>query len=160
MNVTKDSKVSEIISAYPGAVMVFKRHGFFALMARLQKPGTKDDTTLGAACAQQGADVGKLIQDLQTVCQAPQSASGGHAAADTGEIVITKKMKTSEVTDRYPAAKTVFTKYFGVGCFTCPAFGTEDVAFACLMHNTNADQFVKECIEAVNEERGAKGASC
>lgn len=156
MNVTKDSKVSEIISAYPGAVMVFKRQGFFALMARLQKPGTKDDTTLGAVCAQQGADVGKLIQDLQAICQAPQSAPGGQpqaAAADTGEIVITKKMKTSEVTDRYPAAKTVFTKYFGVGCFTCPAFGTEDVAFACLMHNTNADQFVKECIEAVKKER-------
>ncbi|MBI4554467.1 MAG: DUF1858 domain-containing protein [Planctomycetes bacterium] len=69
-------------------------------------------------------------------------------------------MKTSEVTDRYPAAKTVFAKYFGVGCFTCPAFGTEDVAFACLMHNTNADQFVKECIEAVKKEREAKGASC
>ncbi|MEK7822062.1 MAG: DUF1858 domain-containing protein [Planctomycetota bacterium] len=157
MNVTKDSKVSEIISAYPGAVMVFKRHGFFALMARLQKPGTKDDTTLGAACAQQGADVGKLIQDLQTVCQAPQPQA---ATADTGEIVITKKMKTSEVTDRYPAAKTVFTKYFGVGCFTCPAFGTEDLAFACMMHNTNVDQFVKECIEAVKKEREAKGASC
>ncbi|HHT9139863.1 MAG TPA: DUF1858 domain-containing protein [Candidatus Tripitaka californicus] len=160
MNVTKDSKVSEIISAHPGAVMVFKRNGFFALMARLQKPGTNDDTTLGAVCAQQGADVGKLIQDLQAVCQAPQSASCGHATADTGEIVITKKMKTSEVTDRYPAAKTVFAKYFGVGCFTCPAFGTEDVAFACLMHNTNADQFVKECIEAVKKEREAKGASC
>ncbi len=159
MDITKDSKVSEIISAYPGAVVVFKRNGFFALMARLPK-GTKDDTTLGAACAQQGADVGKLIQDLQAVvCQAPQSASCGHAAADTGEIVITKKMKTSEVTDRYPAAKTVFAKYFGVGCFTCPAFGTEDVAFACLMHNTNADQFVKECIEAVRKEREAKGVA-
>lgn len=157
MNVTKDSKVSEIISAYPGAVMVFKRNGFFALMARLPK-GTKDDTTLGAACAQQGADVGKLIQELQTVSQAPKPQAV--AADDTGEIVITKKMKTSEVTDRYPAAKTVFTKYFGVGCFTCPAFGTEDVAFACLMHNTNADQFVKECIEAVKKEREAKGASC
>ncbi len=158
MDITKDSKVSEIISAYPGAVMVFKRNGFFALMARLPK-GTKDDTTLGAVCAQQGADAGKLIQDLQAVCQSPQSASCGHAAADTGEIVITKKMKTSEVTDRYPAAKTVFTKHFGAGCFTCPAFGTEDLAFACMMHNTNVDQFVKECIEAVKKEREAKRAS-
>ncbi|HLA38329.1 MAG TPA: DUF1858 domain-containing protein, partial [Candidatus Brocadiales bacterium] len=84
------------------------------------------------------------------------SASCGHAAADTGEIVINKKMKTSEVTDRYPAAKTVFTKHFGAGCFTCPAFGTEDLAFACMMHNTNVDQFVKECIEAVKKEREAK----
>ncbi|MDI6761222.1 MAG: DUF1858 domain-containing protein [Candidatus Brocadiaceae bacterium] len=160
MNVTKDSKVSEIISAYPGAVTVFKRNGFFALMARLQKLSAKDDTTLGAACAHQGADVGKLIQDLRAICQ---SASGGQpqaAAFDTGEIVITKKMKTSEVTDRYPAAKAVFTKHFGAGCFTCPAFGTEDLAFACMMHNTNVDQFVKECIEAVKKERGAKGAPC
>jgi iron-sulfur cluster repair protein YtfE (RIC family) len=151
MNITKDTKVSDIIAANPGAVKVFKRHGFFALMARLQKPGAKDDTTLASACAQQGADVGKIIQELQSVCQTPQPA-----AADTGEIMINKKMKTSEVTNRYPAAKTVFTKYFGAGCFTCPAFGTEDVAFACLMHNTNVDQFVKECIEAVKKGREAK----
>ena len=170
MNITKDSKVSDIISSHPGAVMVFKRHGFFALMARLQggratpDTGTKDDATLGNICAQQGVDVGKLIQDLQAACASPQAVQtpGGAvtpAPADTGEIVINKKMKTSEVTDRYPAAKTVFTKHFGAGCFTCPAFGTEDVAFACLMHNTNADQFVKECIEAVKKEREAKGVN-
>lgn len=153
MDIAKDTKISDILAANPGTGVVFKRHGFFALMARLQRPGTKDDTTLGAVCAQQGADVGKLIQDLQAICQSPQSASCGHAAADTEEIVITKKMKTSEVTDRYPAAKVVFTKHFGAGCFTCPAFGTEDLAFACMMHNTNVDQFVKECIEAVKKER-------
>ena len=155
MNITKDSKVSDVIAAHPGAAMVFKRHGFFALMARLQK-GTKDETTLGNACAQQGVDVNKLTQDLQAACQAPQPQS---ASVETGEIVINKKMKTTEVTNKYPAAKKIFTKYFGAGCFTCPAFGTEDVAFACLMHNTNADQFVKECIEAVEQEREAKAAS-
>lgn len=158
MNITRDSKVSDIIASYPGAVMVFKRHGFFALMARLQK-GTTDSTTLASACAQQGVDVEKLLQDLQFVCATSPGGATAQppaAPAESGEIVINKKMKTSEVTDRYPAAKSVFTKYFGAGCFTCPAFGTEDVAFACLMHNTNVDQFVKECIEAVRKEREAK----
>ncbi len=157
MDITKDSKISEILSSFPEAATVFKRNGFFALMARLQK-GTKDDTTIESACSQQGIDPGKLIEDLRSVCQKPQ-ATATAVQSETSVININKKMKTTEVVNNYPAAKIVFIKYFGRGCFDCPAFGTEDVAFACLMHNTNADQFVKECIEAVVKEREAKAAS-
>jgi hypothetical protein len=157
MNIAKESKVTDILSKYPDTAMVFKRHGFITLMARLQRGGTKDDTTLATACTQQGADVDKLIKDLQAVCATAPATQ--QTAPNTGEILINKKMKTTEVTNRYPAAKSVFVKYFGKGCFDCPAFGTEDVNFACLMHNTNADQFVKECIEAVQKEREAKGVA-
>lgn len=73
----------------------------------------------------------------------------------TEEINITKKMTTGEVTQKYPATKAVFTKYFGSSCFDCPAFGTEDINLACMMHNTDVDQFVKECIEAAEKEQGA-----
>ncbi len=150
MDITKDSKVSDVIAAHLGAAMVFKRHGFITLMARLQRGG-RDETTIESACAQQGVDLVKFIQDLQSVCASPQVTP-----QESGEIVINKKMKTDEVVKKYPAAKSVFIKHFGKGCFDCPAFGTEDVAFACLMHNTNVDQFVKECIEAVKQEREQK----
>ncbi|MBI5682277.1 MAG: DUF1858 domain-containing protein [Deltaproteobacteria bacterium] len=67
------------------------------------------------------------------------------------DIKITKNMKTNEAVEKYPAVKEVFIKYFGKGCFDCPAFGSEDIAFACTMHGTDVEQFVKECIEAVGK---------
>lgn len=154
MDITKDTKVADLVKENPRAAVVFKRHGFFTLMARIQGGGV-GDLTIEKACTQQGADMEKLLADLKEEVGAPQAPA---VQAESDEIVITKKMKTSEVTDRYPAAKSVFVKHFGKGCFDCPAFGTEDVAFACLMHNTDPDQFVRECIEAVQKEREAKAA--
>ena len=61
---------------------------------------------------------------------------------------ITKKMTTGEVTEKYPATKAVFSKHFGKSCFDCPAFGTEDINLACMMHNTDVEMFVNELIEA------------
>jgi hypothetical protein len=149
MEITKDTKVAEVLRSYPSAGMVFKRHGFFTLMARMQG-GSKDEITIERACLQHGVDMAKLLENLR------KETTPQPTPQESGEIVINKKMKTTEVTNRYPAAKAVFAKHFGKGCFDCPAFGTEDVAFACLMHNTNVDQFVKECIEAVKKEREAK----
>lgn len=72
------------------------------------------------------------------------------------KISITKKMTTGEVTKKYPATKEVFSKYFGKGCFDCPAFGTEDINLACMMHNTDVDKFVNELIEAAQKEIDSK----
>lgn len=152
MDITKDTRVADLVKELPRAAVVFKRHGFFTLMARIQS-SSMGDLTIEKACTQQGADVNKLLGDLKEEVDA---CSKVPVQAETDEIVINKKMKTSEVTDRYPAAKSVFVRHFGKGCFDCPAFGTEDIAFACLMHNTNVDQFVRECIEAVQKEREAK----
>ena len=70
----------------------------------------------------------------------------------TGKVNITKKMTTGEVTEKYPATKTVFSKHFGKSCFDCPAFGTEDISLACMMHNTDVDMFVNELIEAAQKK--------
>jgi len=65
---------------------------------------------------------------------------------------ITKKMTTGEVTEKYPATKAVFSKHFGKSCFDCPAFGTEDINLACMMHNTDVEMFVNELIEAAKKD--------
>ncbi|MFQ5862397.1 MAG: hypothetical protein ACE5IC_04665 [Candidatus Brocadiales bacterium] len=154
MDISKDTKVADLVKERPRAAVVFKRHGFFTLMARIQG-GSVGDVTIEKACVQQGADMGKLLEDLR---EGVSASSQPPVQTKTDEITIHKKMKTTEVTDRYPAARSVFVKHFGKGCFDCPAFGTEDVAFACLMHNTDVDQFVRECIEAVQKGREAKAA--
>jgi hybrid cluster-associated redox disulfide protein len=77
---------------------------------------------------------------------------------ETEKVAITKKMTTGEVTKKYPATKEVFSKHFGKSCFDCPAFGTEDINLACMMHNTDVDKFVSELIEAVQVEIDSKGS--
>lgn len=71
---------------------------------------------------------------------------------ETGKVSITKDMTTGEVTEKYPATKAVFSKHFGKSCFDCPAFGTEDINLACMMHNTDVDMFVNELIDAAQKE--------
>ena len=66
-------------------------------------------------------------------------------------LSITKKMTTGEVTEKYPATKVVFSKHFGKSCCDCPAFGTEDINLACMMHNTDVEMFVNELIEAARK---------
>ena len=68
------------------------------------------------------------------------------------KLDITKKMTTGEVTEKYPATKAIFSKHFGNSCFDCPAFGTEDINLACMMHNTDVDMFVRELIEAAQKD--------
>jgi hybrid cluster-associated redox disulfide protein len=77
---------------------------------------------------------------------------------ETEKVAITKKMTTGEVTEKYPATKEVFSKHFGKSCFDCPAFGTEDINLACMMHNTDVDKFVSELIEAAQKEIDSKGS--
>lgn len=76
----------------------------------------------------------------------------------TEKMAITKKMTTGEVTQKYPATKAVFSKYFGKSCFDCPAFGTEDINLACMMHSTDVEIFVNELIEAAQKEIDTKAS--
>ena len=76
----------------------------------------------------------------------------------TNKVSITKEMATGEVTEKYPATREVFSKHFGKSCFSCPAFGTEDVNLACMMHNTDVKMFVNELIEAAQKEIDSKAS--
>lgn len=65
---------------------------------------------------------------------------------------ITGDMTTGEVTTRWPGTKAVFSKHFGSGCFSCPAFGGEPISMACAMHSTDLNMFVGELIEAAKSD--------
>lgn len=74
------------------------------------------------------------------------------------EFNISGDMTTGEVTERWPSTKEVFTKHFGSGCFTCPAFGSEPISMACAMHSTDVDMFVGELVEAAKKDVAAGAA--
>lgn len=61
-------------------------------------------------------------------------------------------MTTGEVTETWPSTKAVFTKHFGSGCFSCPAFGGEPISMACTMHSTDLEMFVGELKVAAKNE--------
>ncbi|MBI5901881.1 MAG: DUF1858 domain-containing protein [Deltaproteobacteria bacterium] len=71
---------------------------------------------------------------------------------------ISGDMTTGEVTTRWPSTKEVFTRHFGSGCFTCPAFGGEPISMACTMHSTDLDVFVSELKEAARKDEQAKSS--
>ena len=73
------------------------------------------------------------------------------------EINITGEMTTGEVTERWPSTREVFTRHFGSGCFTCPAFGSEPISMACSMHSTDLEMFVSELIAAAEADEAAAG---
>ncbi|HLC17721.1 MAG TPA: DUF1858 domain-containing protein [Thermodesulfobacteriota bacterium] len=72
------------------------------------------------------------------------------------ELNITGEMTTGEVTTRWPSTRQVFSKHFGSGCFTCPAFGEEPISMACAMHSTDVDVFVGELKEAARKDEETK----
>ncbi|MDP2682425.1 MAG: DUF1858 domain-containing protein [Deltaproteobacteria bacterium] len=71
-------------------------------------------------------------------------------------INISGDMTTGEVTTRWPSTKDVFSKHFGSGCFTCPAFGSEPISMACSMHSTDVNMFVNDLIEAAKKDEASK----
>ncbi|MHC4357938.1 MAG: hypothetical protein ACYSTQ_03975 [Planctomycetota bacterium] len=56
MDINKDTKIVDIVNEQPRAAVVFKRHGFFTLMARLQG-GSMGELTVEKACSEQGSFV-------------------------------------------------------------------------------------------------------
>ena len=71
------------------------------------------------------------------------------------DLNITGEMTTGEVTERWPSTKEVFSRHFGSGCFTCPAFGDEPISMACSMHSTDVDMFCEELTEAAEADEAA-----
>ena len=65
---------------------------------------------------------------------------------------ISGNMTTGEVTTKWPSTKEVFTRHFGSGCFSCPAFGGEPISMACAMHSTDMNMFVGELKEAARKD--------
>lgn len=61
-----------------------------------------------------------------------------------GKPKIDKEMNIGEILDKYPETHEIFQKYFGQGCFHCPASRMETIFFGARMHNIDADKIIQE----------------
>ena len=59
----------------------------------------------------------------------------------------TKDMLMGDALKLRSGAEKVFQKYFGDGCWTCPGFAMEDIAFGALMHNLEVEVILQELNE-------------
>jgi len=160
---TLDTPVAELLDRLPGAADCLTRHGVEGLddpanLAHL----SRFKVTVGRLAENHEIDGRVLLVELNRGPTPPTSpparshsspltlSLGGDAKAEatgpvTGESVI------GEVIERYPAAKVVFERRFGSGCFTCPGQATESVAQAAMMHGLAADTLAAEINTEIQE---------
>jgi len=151
--ITPDSRVSDLIDALPAAQRLLATAGLSALSL----PGHLEHVrargvTLGIACRNHGLELDNVILQLEDLFRengfvirnalhlAPGANTNGHVNGDRliGDII-----------KSHPAAKPVFQKYFGAGCFDCPGQAFESIEMACRMHGVESSEFLQELNAAV-----------
>jgi hypothetical protein len=169
MEITKDSKVTEVFEEHPETQPIFERYGFHALSNSVLRKTFGRVTSIERGCKMHQVELDEFLEALrQSVI--PRSSTKSleqNAGTENGdkavEISMTDRPFVTQIraaniatlVKEYPQVVPVFEKYFGEGCFTCPSFGLEDVEFACSMHGTDPDQFALDCLNAIR-----KGCDC
>lgn len=161
MTIHAKMKVAEVYEKFPQTAAVFREFGFGALDNPVLRNTFGRLTTVERGCRMHGVALEPFLEALNQSLARPAIAVRPEAPSECGcgcgcdelradpDVKRVLSSKTGELVERYPAVKAVFKKYFGEGCFSCPAFGTEDVAFACSMHNTPPELFARECLRAM-----------
>lgn len=174
--IQKEMKVADIFESYPSTRPIFKEFGFGALTNPILRHTFGKFTSIENACKMHSVDLDIFLSRLNCTLDQPNREEAGDAAAapDIEKQKPPQKPYTPDelirinqilnlnihtITNTWPNVKSVFVKYFGEGCFSCPAFGTEDVAFACSMHNTDPIAFARECLELMGPHERREAAS-
>ena len=161
--ITKEQKVAEVFEQYPQAQAVFARFGFHALLNPLLRKTLGKVTTIERGCKLHRVPLDHFLQALNQAASRTSSPSESPhpssliplAPADRRPQATNKILQANVgvLVQQHPEVKIIFTKYFGPGCFECPAFGTETVSFACLMHHTDLVAFARDCLALIESSR-------
>lgn len=158
--ITKEMIVADVFEKFPQTREVFKRFGFGALLNPILRKTFGRVTTLERGCAMHKVQLEEFLSDLNSAILTENKAELMEELArpccdccGTGSDETEKLRRTpiGLLVSEYPQVQSIFIKYFGEGCFSCPAFGREDVNFACSMHNTDPETFASECLELIKK---------
>ncbi len=67
MEITRDTKVGDVLDAYPDALEVFLRHGFTPLKNKTMREKMAGKVSIAKACMVKSVPVDVLIAELQEV---------------------------------------------------------------------------------------------
>lgn len=155
----KDMKVAKVFESYPATQPVFKKFGFGALTNPILRNSFGKMTSIEKACSLHHVDLNDFLASLNRslsdgAADAPSTPNSSKASMD--ELIQVNNILNTNIrtlTEEYPEVERVFVKHFGEGCYSCPAFGMENAAFACSMHNTDPVLFAKDCLEIIKKGR-------
>ncbi|MBW2306047.1 MAG: DUF1858 domain-containing protein [Deltaproteobacteria bacterium] len=140
-SLTGDMKVADVLERYPQAKEILISAGLKGLsepngLERLRRVGI----TLEMACSRHGLHLQEVVAKLQG--KAPDAAP-----SPIGPDGCTRDAIIGDVLKAYPQTASVFRKYYGEGCFSCPGQAFETITQSALMHNVNE----AEILEALNQ---------
>lgn len=161
MNIDAKMKVAEVYERFPQTAAVFRAFGFGALDNPVLRNTFGRFTTLERGCEMHGVPLAPFLEALNrslaspnvpAVPEEPSECGCGCGCDEARADPAVKEVlsaKTGALVKEYPAVRAVFIKYFGEGCFSCPAFGAESVSLACAMHGTPPERFAQECLRVM-----------
>ncbi|HSL92428.1 MAG TPA: DUF1858 domain-containing protein [Candidatus Limnocylindrales bacterium] len=155
-----DMRVGEILTQWPQTVEVFVENGFASLANPAHREQVKQiPITLRMACQRHNVDLEPMVARLIAAASgeaAPAAAKAGGAAgarARKGGLAKGEPIRAEnilgEILSVYPETMTVFKKYYGEGCFSCPGQATESVKQSAMMHNVDERRILAELNRAV-----------
>ncbi|UCE25337.1 MAG: DUF1858 domain-containing protein [Candidatus Zixiibacteriota bacterium] len=145
--VNADTKVADLVDALPALKETLIESG----LRPLAMPGHIDHirargVKLGTAAMNHGIDLDGLIFRLEKQLQhngfAVEKVST--VSAPPGTAALSASTLIGEVIKDYPAARAVFQRHFGSGCFDCPGQAYESIDMACRMHGVDPEVFLEE----------------
>lgn len=166
--INKNMKVADVFESYPVTQPIFNKFGFSALTNPILRNTLGRLTTIEKVCNFHHVNLEDFVRCLndaltgnfsddknnknQTHPNDGQSLSAESLSTD--DLILINNilnMNIQTIVAHVPRVRKVFEKYFGPGCFSSPAFETENVSFACSMHNADPIAFAKECWEVIQE---------
>ena len=99
--------------------------------------------TLEMACTNHGLDLDAILRQLNAALAVTPAAPVRRIGPS--DVI-------GEVLKAHPATETVFRKYYGAACFSCPGQATETVRQSALMHNAKEPDLLRELNQATGLE--------
>ena len=138
--ITGETRVGEILTRWPETAEILVQAGLAPLANPAHREKVKNlPVTLEMACGNHDLDLEDVLRRLN------EAVGGGAGAAPP---VIGPDDVIGDVLRVHPATETVFRKYYGAACFSCPGQATETVRQSAMMHNVREEELLGELNEA------------
>ncbi|MBI2119191.1 MAG: DUF542 domain-containing protein [Elusimicrobia bacterium] len=160
--ISKEMKVSEVFETFPQTQGIFKKFGFGALLNPILRKTFGKVTSIERACFLHKVKLEEFLLSLNSALTETVEALESKGADPSSphlspeELMQVNNILNTNIRvliERWPQLKSVFVKFFGDGCFSCPGFGMEDIAFACSMHKCDPILFSQECLKKIQESK-------
>ena len=157
VDIVPDMRVGEILTRWPQTVEVFVANGFASLGNPEHREQVKQiPITLRMACQRHNVDLEPMLAKLSAAAggapapgaAAPAGGPAGNAVQRKGGVSRGKQIRADNILGDilavYPETETVFRKYYGQACFSCPGQATESVTQSAMMHDVSEKQILEE----------------